>query len=63
MRKKIITFILQVITVTACFTICMWLFNVVFDKESAFNVEMLLQGLVFSIIYVPLSSWWSARSR
>lgn len=55
MSKKILTFIMQVLVAMIGFTSCMWLFQVIFDKESGFGIELLVQGLIFAIIYVPLA--------
>lgn len=59
MGKKILTFIMQVLVAMIGFTACMWLFQVIFDKESGFSIELLVQGLIFAIIYVPLAPWIS----
>lgn len=63
MGKKVLTFIAQVLSTTVVFTFVLWLFNAAFDRNFAFSYEMLIQGLVFSILFVPFSRWRKAKAK
>ena len=41
----------------------LWLFDYVFEDISAFDWRQLLQGLIFAVIFVPISNWMSKRDK
>ena len=41
----------------------LWLFDYVFEDISAFGWRPLLQGLIFAVIFVPISNWMSKRDK
>lgn len=57
MGKKILNFIIQVIETAVIYIVILWLFNIIFDKDYSFGWSLLLQGVIFSLIFVPISRW------
>ena len=55
MSKKILNVVVQVVVMAVMYCVVMWLLNGIFDHEWAFTYRLLLQGLVFAILYVPAS--------
>ena len=62
MTKKILKIVVQIVVTAIIYTITLWLFGYIFDGISAFDWMLLLQGLIFSIIFVPFSNWMSRRA-
>ncbi len=60
-KQKIIIFVTQILVSTVIYTFLIWIFNLIFDKDSSFDFGMLFQGFLFSIIYVPFSRWMTDR--
>lgn len=63
MKKTIIYIASQILATTLCYTVIMWLLQVIFDKSTSFTFGLLIQGLIFAILYVPLSLWLSKRRK
>ena len=60
MRKAAI-FTLQVIVIAIIFTALLYLWYLIDHGIKEFDWSLLAQGLLFSIIYVPLTNWWNKR--
>ncbi len=60
--KKAATFAYQVIITAVIFTACLYLWNLIDHGIKEFDWGLLMQGLITSIIYVPLSSWWKQKN-
>ena len=63
MGKRIIAVLVHIIAVAIIYTLVLWLFNYIFDGNSAFGWTLMLQGLTFAVIYVPFSNWMSRRRK
>lgn len=63
MFKKVIIFIVQVIIITVCYGLVVWLFNVIFDNDSRITLEMIVSAIIFGIIWVPLSKLFQSKSK
>lgn len=63
MKETIIIFVAQVAVVTVIYTGLLYLWGLMSDGTYSFDGSLLVQGLVFSIIYVPLSGWWKRRKK
>lgn len=59
--KKIATFAFQVIVTTIIFTVLSYLLNLISDGIKEFDWNLLVQGFIFAILYIPLSSWWMVK--
>lgn len=57
MGKKILICAVQFICCVVSFALFRWLFSVVFDGDSSFSYEILLQAVIFSFLFVPFSCW------
>lgn len=47
----------RVIFLTVLYVLVTWIFDWIFDGDSKFNPMNIVQGLVFSIIYLPIVHW------
>lgn len=61
MMKKAATFIFQVIVTTMIYTACMYLWYLLDHGVKEFDWTLIVQGLLFSILYVPFSNWWNKK--
>ena len=59
--KKAATFIFQVIVTTMIYTACMYLWYLLDHGVKEFDWTLIVQGLLFSILYVPFSNWWNKK--
>lgn len=59
--RKAVTFAIQVIVTTIIWTACMYLWYLIAHEVKGFDWSLLLQGFVFSIIFVPFSNWWDKK--
>ncbi len=59
--KKAATFAFQVIVTTVIYTACLYLWYLIDHGIKEFDWSLLVQGLLFSILYLPLSSWWNKK--
>lgn len=59
--KKAATFAFQVIVTTVIYTACLYLWYLIDHGIKEFDWSLLVQGLLFSILYVPFSSWWNKK--
>lgn len=56
-KRRILTFMTQVVVTTLVMAALLWLFDIIFHESVAFDWGVLLQAFIFAIIYVPLASW------
>ena len=63
MAIKVINISVQIIVTAVIYAIMLWLFDYVFEDISAFGWRQLLQGLIFAVIFVPISNWMSKRDK
>ncbi len=56
MSKKILVFCLQVLALTLMFSFLYWLMGLLADGTRSFDWTILVQGLVFSLIFIPISN-------
>lgn len=61
MMKKAATFIFQVIVTTIIYTACLYLWYLLDHGVKEFDWTLIVQGLLFSILYVPFSNWWNKK--
>ncbi len=61
--QKILIAIASIIALTFCFDLVMWILNWIFDDTSNFNLWTIVQGFIFSIIYLPIQYWLSKRAQ
>lgn len=61
MMKKTATFIFQVIVTTIIYTACLYLWYLLDHGVKEFDWTLIVQGLLFSILYVPFSNWWNKK--
>lgn len=59
--KKAATFVFQVIVTTMIYTACMYLWYLLDHGVKEFDWTLIVQGLLFSILYVPFSNWWNKK--
>ncbi len=59
--KKAATFAFQVIVTTVIYTACLYLWYLIDHGIKEFDWSLLVQGLLFSILYLPFSSWWNKK--
>lgn len=59
--KKAATFAFQVIVTTIIFSACMYVWQLIDHGIKGFDWSILVQGLLFSILYLPFSSWWNKK--
>lgn len=59
--QNILIAIAAIIALTFCFVLVLWILNWIFDATSNFDSRTILQGFVFSIIYLPIQYWLSKR--
>lgn len=60
-KKKVADFTIQVIVCTIIFTGCLYIWSLLDHGITGFDWSFLVQGVIFSLIYVPLSSQWKQR--
>lgn len=58
MMRKAATFAVQVVATTVIFTACLYLWYLIDHGIKEFDWTLIIQGLAFSLIYVPFSNWW-----
>lgn len=58
--KKAAVFAFHVVVTTVIFTACLYLWYLIDHGIKEFDWTLIIQGLGFSIIYVPFS-WWKKR--
>lgn len=63
LMKKVVVFVAQVLVATIVYTALLYLWYLFDHGEKEFDRSLLVQGLVFSIIYVLFSNWWNKRRR
>lgn len=61
MMKKAATFVFQVIVTTMIYTVCLYLWYLLDHGVKEFDWTLIVQGLLFSILYVPFSNWWNKK--
>lgn len=61
MMKKAATFIFQVLVTTMIYTACLYLWYLLDHGVKEFDWTLIVQGLLFSILYVPFSNWWNKK--
>lgn len=61
MMKKVATFVFQVIVTTMIYTACLYLWYLLDHGVKEFDWTLIVQGLLFSILYVPFSNWWNKK--
>lgn len=59
--KKAATFVFQVIVTTMIYTVCLYLWYLLDHGVKEFDWTLIVQGLLFSILYVPFSNWWNKK--
>lgn len=59
--KKSATFVFQVFVTTIIFTACLYVWYLFDHGIKEFDWSLLVQGLMFSILYVPFSNWWNQK--
>lgn len=59
--KKAVTFVFQVIVTTMIYTVCLYLWYLLDHGVKEFDWTLIVQGLLFSILYVPFSNWWNKK--
>ncbi len=59
--RKFVVFVGQVLVTTVVYAALMYLWGLFDDGVREFDWGLLVQGLVFSIIYVLFSNWWNKR--
>ncbi len=59
--KKAVTFVFQVIVTTMIYTACLYLWYLLDHGVKEFDWTLIVQGLLFSILYVPFSNWWNKK--
>lgn len=59
--KKAATFVFQVIVTTMIYTACLYLWYLLDHGVKEFDWTLIVQGLLFSILYVPFSNWWNKK--
>ena len=59
--KKTATFVFQVIVTTMIYTVCLYLWYLLDHGVKEFDWTLIVQGLLFSILYVPFSNWWNKK--
>ncbi len=62
MGKKVLSFVIEVVVGAAIYTLILWLFEVIFDTDTVFSSKMLIQGIVFSLLFVPFSRWQQRKA-
>lgn len=61
--KNILIAIVSIIALTFCFVLVLWILNWIFDGTSNFDPRTIVQGVVFSIIYLSAQYWLSKRAQ
>lgn len=61
MMKKAATFVFQVIVTTMIYTVCLCLWYLLDHGVKEFDWTLIVQGLLFSVLYVPFSNWWNKK--
>ncbi len=61
--QKFLISIGAIIALTLCFAFVNWILNWIFEGVSNFNPKTIVQGFVFSIIYLPIQYWLSKRGQ
>lgn len=59
--KKAATFVFQVIVTAIIYTACLYLWYLLDHGVKEFDWTLIVQGLLFSILYVPFSNWWNKK--
>lgn len=59
--KKAATFVFQVIVTTMIYAACLYLWYLLDHGIKEFDWTLIVQGLLFSILYVPFSNWWNKK--
>lgn len=59
--KKAATFVFQVIVTAIIYTVCLYLWYLLDHGIKEFDWTLIVQGLLFSILYVPFSNWWNKK--
>lgn len=59
--KKAATFVFQVIVTAIIYTVCLYLWYLLDHGVKEFDWTLIVQGLLFSILYVPFSNWWNKK--
>lgn len=59
--KKAATFVFQVIVTTMIYTVCLYLWYLLDHGVKEFDWTLIVQGLLFSVLYVPFSNWWNKK--
>lgn len=63
MGKIVLKFITRVLIMTLVYTCIMWGFKAAFDHDYAVSLDMLIQGAIFSLLYIPISLWDQRRKK
>lgn len=61
--KKTLIVIAQALSLMLCYSLVLWLFNVIFDHNTSFEGKILAQGFVFAVLYIPVSWWLDKRMK
>ncbi len=59
--KIILSIVVQLTVMTILYTFAMWLLGVLFEHTSTFGWNLIIQGMIFSVIFVPISMWLNKR--
>lgn len=60
--KKAVVFIGQVVVTTILYTASLYLWYLFDHGIKEFDWSLLVQGLLFSVLFVPFSNWWSKKN-
>ncbi len=63
MLQKFLIIVIDIIALTLCFTLGVWILSWIFEGTSIFNPTTIIEGFVFSIIYLPIQYWLSKRTQ
>ncbi|GEM_PF-3111020 len=59
--KKAITLVVQVLATTIIFTVCLYLWYLIDHGIKEFDWSLLVQGLLFSLLFVPVTNYWNKK--
>lgn len=59
--RKAITFVIQVLATTIIFTVCLYLWYLIDHGIKEFDWSLLVQGLLFSLLFVPVTNYWNSK--
>lgn len=63
MKNKVVRFIIIVIVSFVTYGLCLWLFNVIFDKEYKIDEGLIIQSALFSIFWAIYLTWSEKKKK